>query len=65
VPQWTTSTTIINAVQPLTIGLAVLSLLQHPEGAWTMQARLVRSVIAKRRGAGRAPGSILTAGQVS
>jgi branched-chain amino acid transport system permease protein len=65
VPQWTTSTTIINAVQPLTIGLAVLSLLQHPEGAWTMQARLVRGLIGKRRRPGQQPGSILTAGPVN
>jgi branched-chain amino acid transport system permease protein len=64
VPQWTTSTTLINAVQPLTIGLAVLSLLQHPEGAWTLQARLVRELLAKRRGRGQT-GSILPLGATS
>jgi branched-chain amino acid transport system permease protein len=53
VPQWIHDVRIVNIIQPLGVGLAVVSLLQHPEGTWTLNARLLRAQREKRRRARR------------
>ena len=49
IPQWISNVRVVDALQPLGIGLAIVSVVQHPEGAWNYQAKLVRDYKEKRR----------------
>lgn len=49
IPQWISNVRVVDALQPLGIGLAIVSVVQHPEGAWNFQAKLVRDYKEKRR----------------
>jgi branched-chain amino acid transport system permease protein len=49
VPQWINSSSLVNAIQPIGIGLAVFGVLKNPEGAWPVQVRGVKQLLAKRR----------------
>jgi branched-chain amino acid transport system permease protein len=54
-PQWITSTAVVNAIQPIAIGLAVLGLLKNPEGAWPIQVRQVKALWGRRTRQARPP----------
>jgi branched-chain amino acid transport system permease protein len=55
IPQWISTQWVVEILQPLGIGLAIISVVQHPEGAWTYQARVLRELRERHR-AGTRPG---------
>ena len=45
-PQWINSVAVVNAIQPIAIGLAVLGLVKNPEGAWPIQVRQLKRLMS-------------------
>ena len=45
-PQWINSVAVVNAIQPIAIGLAVLGLVKNPEGAWPIQVRQFKRLMS-------------------
>jgi branched-chain amino acid transport system permease protein len=46
-PEWVHNETAVSAIQPLSIGLAVLGMVARPEGVWPTQARAVIALFAR------------------
>jgi branched-chain amino acid transport system permease protein len=51
-PDWISSTNVVQALQPLLVGLGIMSLVNHPQGAIAMQVRGLNQLM--RRGSGAA-----------
>ena len=54
-PDLISNASVVDAIQPITTGLAVLGILRHPEGAWPVQARGFRTLVSRYRRATRHP----------
>jgi ABC-type branched-subunit amino acid transport system permease subunit len=48
-PQWISNVTVVNAIQPIGIGLAALALIRHPEGAWPAQVHQFKTLVNRSR----------------
>jgi branched-chain amino acid transport system permease protein len=46
-PVWISNATVVDAIQPIAIGLAVFGILRNPEGAWPAQARGFQALISR------------------
>jgi branched-chain amino acid transport system permease protein len=60
-PDWISNPTVVDAIQPITIGLAVFGILRHPEGTWPVQARGFRTLVSRYQRATRHPAASETA----